>query len=330
MKKLINILLVSGVIMGLIGGCSGNEGTSSNNSTQDNTTNTQSEEETAKDEKFVVGYTNLADTDVFCMTRENALKDLVKDDESLDLRFTDANSDISKQLDQIDNFIAQKVDAIIIVPVDYDGIVPGVESANEAGIPVIALGIESNGGDYCFIGSTNFDAGKMQGEYMAENLPENAQILYLEGQSGLYHSKERKEGFLEVLNDKRPDVTVLDSLDGKYVRDEAMRITEDWIQSYQKFDAIVAANDQMALGAIEALKVAGRLDGVMIAGVDGVPEALDAIENHEMALSVFQNGLAQGENAAKVLKELQKGNPLPDDIIIPFEAITSDNVLEYR
>lgn len=96
--------------------------------------------------KFVVGYTNLADTDVFTMSRKTAFIEAAKGDPNIDIRFTDANGDISKQLDQIDNYIAQKVNAIIVVPVDYQGIVPGVEKANKAGIPVIALGIESAGG----------------------------------------------------------------------------------------------------------------------------------------------------------------------------------------
>src|SRR5215472_3745035 len=111
---------------------------------------------TAAGKKFVVGYTNLADTDVFTMSRKSAFSDAAKADPDLSVIFTDANGDASRQLDQIDNFIAQKVNAIVIVPVDYQGIVPGVERANKAGIPVIALGIQSAGGKYTFVGSKNF------------------------------------------------------------------------------------------------------------------------------------------------------------------------------
>ena len=107
----------------------------------------------AQAKKFVVGYANLADTDVFTMSRKTAFIDAVKADANVSVSFADANGDISKQLDQIDNFIAQKVNALVIVPVDYQGIVPGVEKANKAGIPVIALGIESAGGKYTFVGS---------------------------------------------------------------------------------------------------------------------------------------------------------------------------------
>jgi len=136
------------------------------------TTAAAGETTTAAAEKFVVGYTNLADTDVFTMSRKNAFIEAVKADPNIEIKFADANGDIQKQLDQINTFIAQKVNAIIIVPVDYDGIVPGVEAANAAGIPVIALGIQSNGGKYTYVGSKNYDAGFMQGEFMAKNLPE--------------------------------------------------------------------------------------------------------------------------------------------------------------
>jgi inositol transport system substrate-binding protein len=165
---------------------------------------------------------------------------------------------------------------------------------------------------------------------MAANLPENAEILILEGQNGLYHSAERKAGLLEVLEAERPDVSVLASLDGKYARDEGMTITQNWIQAYPSFDAIIAANDQMALGAIQALQIADRLEGVLIAGVDGVPDALQAIEAGEMSLSIFQNGGAQAGNCADVLKTLMEGGDLPDDIIIPFEPIDATNVADYK
>jgi inositol transport system substrate-binding protein len=278
-------------------------------------------------DKFVVGYANMADTDVFVMARKNAFIEASKSDPSVEVNFSDANNDIGKQLDQIDNFIAQKVNAIVVVPVDYQGIVPGVEKANAAGIPVVALGIQSAGGKYTFVGSKNIDAGKMQAEYMKQHLPKNAQILYLEGTPGLYHSQERKKGFEDSLG--RPDVKILASLTGNYDRAEGMKVTEDWIQSFPKFDAIVAANDQMALGALEALKGANRLKGVMITGVDGVPDALKAIKAGEMSQTIFQNASGQAKAAFEVVEGIKKGDQPPAEKLVPFESITKDNVDQY-
>ncbi|WP_321818493.1 MULTISPECIES: sugar ABC transporter substrate-binding protein [unclassified Paraburkholderia] len=282
----------------------------------------------AADKKFVVGYTNLADTDVFTMSRKTAFGNVVKSDPDLSVIYTDANGDVSRQLDQIDNFIAQKVNAIVIVPVDYQGIVPGVERANKAGIPVIALGIQSAGGKYTFVGSKNFDAGRLQGEFMTAKLPKNAQVLYLQGTPGLYHSKERLAGFTQTLA-KRSDVKILSNLPADYDRAEGMKVTEDWVERYPKFDAVVAANDQMALGALEALKTAGRLKGVMISGVDGTGDALHAIQAGDMSQTIFQNAKGQAVAAYQVVETLKSGKPAPAEVIVPFESVTHDNVGMY-
>jgi len=278
-------------------------------------------------DKFVVGYANMADTDVFVMARKTAFIEAAKSDPDVEINFTDANNDISKQLDQIDNLIAQKVNAIVVVPVDFEGIVPGVEKANEAGIPVIALGIQSAGGKSTFVGSKNIDAGRMQGEFMKDKLPKDAKILYLQGTPGLYHSQERLKGFEEAL--QRPDVTILANLSGNYDRAEGMKVTEDWIQSFPEFDAIIAANDQMALGALQALQAADRLKGVMISGVDGTKDALNAIKAGEMSQSIFQNAAGQAEAAFEVVETIKKGEEPPAEKLVPFESITAENVDQY-
>jgi inositol transport system substrate-binding protein len=277
--------------------------------------------------KYVVGYANMADTDVFVMSRKTAFIEAAKSDPEIDIRFSDANNDVSRQLDQIDNFIAQKVNAIVVVPVDYEGIVPGVEKANKAGIPVIALGIQSAGGKSTFVGSKNIDAGRMQGAYMKEHLPKDAKVLYLQGTPGLYHSAERQKGFTEAL--QRPDVKVLATQTGNYERAEGMKVTEDWIQSFPKFDAIVAANDQMALGALQALTSADRAKGVLISGIDGTPDAVKAIKDGEMAQSIFQNAKGQAKAAFEVVSDLKSGKPAPEEKLVPFESITKDNVQKY-
>jgi len=278
-------------------------------------------------DKFVVGYTNLQDTDVFTMRRKTEFINAAKADPSVDIRFADANGDISRQLDQIDNFIAQGVTAIVVVPVDYNGIVPGVKKANKAGIPVIALGIASAGGDYTFVGSQNVDAGRLQGEFMKAQLPRNAEILYLQGEPGLYHSAERLEGFTKAITDRK-DVKLLSNLPGNYDRARGMKVTEDWIQRFPKFDAIIAANDQMALGALQALKSAGR-KGVMISGIDGTADALEAIRRGEMSQSIFQNAKGQAEAAFQVISMIKKGEKPPKEVLVPFESIDQKNVANY-
>ena len=279
--------------------------------------------------EYVIGYANMADTDVFIMKRKEAFQSEIAKDKDIKVIFSDANNDNNKQLDQIDNFIMQEVDLLMIVPVDYAGVSVGVRKANRAGIPVICLGIDAEGGESTFIGSPNTDAGRQQGEFMREKLPQNAKILYLSGSHGYSHTTERWEGFKEACLDKRPDVTLLASQTGDYERDRGMKVMEDWIQSHPQFDAVIAANDQMALGAIQALKTAGRLKGVLISGVDGVDDALRAIKNGEMAQSILQNAPAQAAAAYEAMQKVRKGEKLPKEIIVPFESITADNIDQY-
>lgn len=118
-----------------------------------------------------------------------------------------------------------------------------------------------------------------------------------------------------------------------------MRITEAWIQKYGDgkggvtFDAIISANDQMALGAIEALKAVELLDGennILINGVDGTSEAIDMVENGYMVQTVFQNGPGQGEAAVSTIEKLLNGEDVDSEVIVPFESITIDNVTDYK
>lgn len=275
---------------------------------------------------FTVGYANLADSDAWLKTLKDSFEADAAAAGGMDVKFADANGDISKQLDQIDNFIAQGVDAIVVLPVDYDGIVPAVEKANEAGIPVLCLAIASNGGKYYYVGSSHTDAGKLQGEFMHDALPKDAKIVYLQGTLGLYHSNERLAGFTEALN--RPDVTVIAQQSADYDRAKGMATMEDWIQSFEQIDGVIAANDQMALGAREALQAAGRT-GVLIAGVDGMPDMLSAITDGTASFTVFQNAAAQAKAAVEVLGKIRGGEEVPEKTIVPFEPITKDNVADY-
>jgi inositol transport system substrate-binding protein len=278
---------------------------------------------------FTVGYANMADSDPFVMARKTAI---LKAAEGTDVSFSfsDANNDIQRQLDQTDILISKKVNVLVIVPVDSTGVVPAVEKANTANIPVVCLGIKAGGGNFTFVGSQNYDAGHMQGELYAKVLPPNAKILYLAGTAGLDHSRDRRIGFNDALKEaNRTDVQILADMDGDYVRANGMRITEDWIQSFPQFDGIVAANDQMALGALEALKTTNRLEGVLISGIDGTSEAIQSVKDGTMIQTVLQNAPGQGTACLEVIQRIQRGETVEKEIFVPFESITRENVDRY-
>jgi inositol transport system substrate-binding protein len=278
---------------------------------------------------FKVGYSNSNDADFFDKYKRDEFEKISLGDSTIQVSFTNANVDMQRQLDHVDNFIAQKMDAIILCPVDTDGIIPGIERANAANIPVICIGIDAGGGDYTYVGTQYIDAGIRQGKYMVEHLPQNAKIVYLAGTPGYSHARDRRAGFLDTLAAGRSDVTLLAEQTANYERARGMQLMEDWIQAYPRIDAVIAANDQMALGALEALKGANRANGVLIAGVDAVTEACQAIKNGEMAISILQSAPALAQGTYDTIKRLQKGEAVEKEIIIPHENVTIDNVDQY-
>lgn len=313
-RKVWAALLAGTFLMGALNGCATGGGSSDGSSAED---------------VFTVAYLNSGDSDVFDKLKKDTFNTLVADDTSIEVVNSEANMDPQKQLNQVDDAIMQEVDAIVIVPIDYSGITPGVKAANDANIPVICLGIESEGGDYTFVGCQNRDAGVMQAEYMADVLPENAKVLYLSGTPGLYHSVERHDGFFDTIEELRPDVEILGEMTGEYTRDKAQKVVEDWCQSYPEFDAIVCANDQMALGTVEALKAANRLEGVLVAGVDATDDAMNKIQEGEMAISIRQSADALAQNCYETIQKIQKGEDPGDRVIVDFESVTADNVADY-
>jgi inositol transport system substrate-binding protein len=278
---------------------------------------------------YKIGYSNNSDSDLFNKIKRDTFEELTKDDATLEVVFTNPSFDLQKQFDQVDNFITQKYDAIVLIPVDTDGIIPAVEAANKAGIPVLCVGIDSGGGDRIFVGTEYVDGGIRQGKYMVEHLPQGANVVYLSGTPGYSHARDRRQGFLDTLVAGRPDVTVIADKTANYERSDAIQLMEDWLTAFPKIDAVVAANDEMALGALEALKGVNRQQGVLIAGVDAVDGALLAIKNGEMALTILQAADAMMQKTYDVIKRLQKGETVEKEFIIPHTNITIENVDDY-
>ncbi len=280
---------------------------------------------------LVIGVSNSSNADYFDNLRMVHLKPLVDANDSMSITILDAAFDMARQLEQIDQFIEEDVDVAVIIPVDYDLVSSGIIKLNEAGIPVITLGVQAKSGDFCYIGSPNINAGRLQAEYIADVLPLESKVLYIEGDVKRYHSQERKEGFLSVLQSTRKDIQILDSRDGVYLESMGETIMSEWLTLYDDFDAVISANDRMALGAIKVLKEQGRLDGLTILGIDGSNmRALQAVEDGELTMTIYQDAMEQALQCYNVLESLSEGEMLPENIIIPFKVITKENVEEYK
>ena len=277
-------------------------------------------------DQVTVGYTFHGAADVFQNTLKN---EFVAAAEELDMEVNviDPNLDTALQIAAVETFISQQVDVIAISPLDSEALVPVCQDAIAAGIPVVAVNSELNMEDpmFSYVGSVNYEAGLIQAEYMIDKIPEGGKVVYLEGTPGMEHSIARKEAVMDNLIDERDDLELLASQTADYRRDLGMSVMEDYIQAFPDLDAVIAANDQMILGAIEALKGAGRLEGVLTAGIDGTPGARESIKAGELTMSVVQDAVGQATEGAQVALMMANGEGGGERYIIPFYPIDASN-----
>ena len=170
----------------------------------------------------------------------------------------------------------------------------------------------------------------MQGEYMAAHLPPNAKIVYLQGDETQSSAVGRWEGFKAACLDKRPDIQLLSFVDAGWSKAEALKTMMLWMNMFPEINGVVAGNDEMALGAIAALKGANRLSGCLVSAVDATPAGLAAVDAGEMAQTLKQDAKAQGEGALALAEGFLKGNPPSGDLAIPFTSITADNLAQAK
>ena len=240
----------------------------------------------------------------------------------------DARGDVNQQISDVENFITQQVDAIIAIPQDVEGSAPIVQMAHDADIPIVIDNGDIADTSYtAFVGCTDQESGEILGQWFVDNLEEGSKICIIEGPMGQSGQVGRYAGFEAVgMLDK---FEVLACQTANWKRDEAMALAEDWLTTYgDDLKAIVCENDDMALGALSACKAAGRTD-VLIGGVDGLDEAVEAVKAGEMVISVLQDSYGQGTQGVETALKIVKGEEFEQDLRIPFLPITAENVDAY-
>ncbi|WP_276353758.1 sugar ABC transporter substrate-binding protein [Cohnella caldifontis] len=327
MKKRFLSILAFVLVLSALTACSGN-----NDKAGSEASGANGASPAAADKKpFTIAFDNANDVYAYCVKVREYLKQAAEA-EGMKVLVANGAGDVKTQNDQIDNFIVQKADLIASISIDLDGSVPAVENAKAANIPYLSLLTHVNTDGYIYVGSENKQAGEVQGEYLAKVLPQNAKVLYMTGQTNDQQYVDRKAGLTEKLLKARPDVKLLAEQSSDNQKDKGMSLTEDWMQQYPQFDAIISQNDDAALGAVEALKAANRLKGVVVVGIDGSDEALKSIEAGELTMTVFQDAKSQAQAVVDVAKKLRDGEDPKSitDILIPFKAVTKENVSEVK
>ncbi|MBJ2287089.1 sugar ABC transporter substrate-binding protein [Pseudomonas sp. MF6755] len=254
--------------------------------------------------------------------------------DGVQLQFEDARADVVKQLSQVENFISQKVDAIIVNPVDTASTARISKSAIEAGIPLVYVNRRPDQKDLpkgvAAVTSDDEEAGKLQMQYVADKLGGKGKIVILLGDLANNSTTNRTKGIKAVLANY-PDIKIEQEQTGIWLRDKGMTLVNDWLTQGREFNAVLANNDEMAIGAAMALKSAGTKPGsVLIAGVDGTPDGLNAITKGEMTVSVFQDAKGQAVGSLEAARKMAKSETIEQNIVIPFQLITPDNVKDFK
>jgi len=255
-----------------------------------------------------------------------------------ELQFVDATKDIGRQLDQVQNFIAQGVDAIVVNPVDSNSTEAITAAASGAGIPLVYVNRSPRGEmpeGVVFVGSNEKESGTLQTQEVCRLLGGEGAILVMVGALDDEAARIRTEDVEEVVaTDECKGLKILDKQVGGWLRNSGADLMTNWISAGLQPDAVIANNDEMALGAIIALQNAGVPRGVgegkvIVAGIDGTPDALAAMQAGDLAVTVFQNARAQGAGSVDAALKLVNGEKLEPNQWIPFELITPANMKDY-
>lgn len=234
----------------------------------------------------------------------------------------DAQDDSAKQSNDVDDLIQQGVDVLLINPVDSAAITPAVEAANSAGIPVIMVDRATDTGEFVtLVASDNVAGGEMAAQYIVDQVGENASTLQLEGVPGASATNERGEGFMNVAE---TSLNVLDSQTANFDRAQGLTVMENMLQGNSDVQAVFAQNDEMALGAIEAIEGAGLSNQITVVSFDGTEGGIKAVEDGSLAATIAQQPDEMGRLALQAAYDFYAGQEIPEKIDSPLELVTKD------
>lgn len=326
MKKLLSLVLALSLVAALFVGCGQEEPAAEVKEAVTEAIEAATEGE-MKD-TYTIGVAGSSFADKWMTYLYDAIEASAAEMGNIEIILTDGKDDSSTQLANVENMIIQGVDAIVLIIVDPTGAKPFIKVCEDAGVPLVGVNRIFEGAT-TYVGSESIDAGLMQMEWVAEELDGKGQIVVLQGAPGHEAAEKRTEGNEQIVANY-PDMEIIRMDTGKWDRAKGMEITENWLQSGDDIAAIVANNDEMAIGAIRALEAAGIADDDMIvAGIDATIDALEYVKTGELDVTVFQSPFAQGEQGLIAAVKLIKGEAVDAFVNVPFELVTSENVDEY-
>lgn len=250
------------------------------------------------------------------------------------IQFEDAGNDIGRQLNQIQNFIAQHVDAIIVNPVDTDATPRMTRLVVNAGIPLVYVNRMPADRQLpprvSFVGSDETQSGTLQMSEVCRLLGGKGDIVVLMGELTNQSARQRTQDIVDVI--ARPTcrgIRIVDRQAADWKRTAAADLVTNWLSAGVHPAAVVANDDEMAIGAIQALRQAKLLGSTIVAGIDATPDGLAEMKAGALRVTVFQNAPAQGRGAVETALKLVRHEPVPSFVWVPFELVTRDNLASY-
>ncbi|KGJ06462.1 monosaccharide ABC transporter substrate-binding protein, CUT2 family (TC 3.A.1.2.-) [Paracoccus halophilus] len=258
------------------------------------------------------------------------------------LQIEDAQNDVGKQLNQIQNFVASGVDAIIVNPVDTDATIAMSNAAADAGIPLVyvnrqPVNLDSLPENQAFVASDERESGTLETQEICRLLKEQgkgdgARAVVMMGELSNQAARVRTQDIKDVIaTEECGFIEIVEEQTAMWMRTQGMDLMTNWLSAGVEFDAVISNNDEMAIGAIQALKTAGiPMDQVVIGGVDATADALAAMEAGDLDVTVFQNAAGQGQGAVDTALKLVRGEPSERQVYVPFELVTPANLADYK
>ncbi|MGN7869081.1 substrate-binding domain-containing protein [Paracoccus sp. 22332] len=258
-------------------------------------------------------------------------------DLGVEVQMEDAQGDIARQQSQIENFVASGVDGIIVMLVDADSGQAMSRIAERSDVPLVFVNmLPANMDEFpekqAWVGSDEEQAGELQATEMCRLMGGEGDAVILMGQLGTTGQRGRTAAVERVLaSDDCAGINVLDSQSANWMRTPALDLMTNWLTSGMQPVAVFSNNDEMALGAIQALKASGiSMDDVFVGGVDATQDALAAVEAGDLDVTVYQSAKGQGEGSLDTVLKIARGEDFEQRVAVPFELVTPENVAEYK
>jgi ribose transport system substrate-binding protein len=237
--------------------------------------------------------------------------------------------DQAKQISQIEDMIAQGVDAIILNPVDWQGVRPALDACKQAGIPVINVDAPVYDTDLvnCIVSSDNYSAGVLVAKDVMKRLPDGGKVVLLEHPTAK-SAIDRTQSFVDTVKD-HPEYQIVARQASMGQIEQAMPVMENIIQAQPQIDVVMCLNDPTAMGALAALEAAHRTNGVLIYGVDGSPDAKEMVKEGRITATAAQSPIGIGREAAAAAYKILNGEKVEHKILVPIQLIDSTNIDDF-